>query len=221
MSITGDNDIPINKRGSGVKRLILLNFFRAEAERRLAENIETGIIYAIEEPETSQHFENQKKLIDALITLSQIANTQVVLTTHSGIIVKKLSFDNLRLVLNDQDGNKYVSSLQPNILVYPSLNEVNYTAFGEITEEYHDELYGCIMENDWLHDYENGKPQIPYIRLFEDGRTRSETRTVTKYIRDKMHHPENTYNNRYTYQMLADSINDMRTYIRRRMQEIV
>lgn len=34
VSITCDNDIPINKRGSGVKRLVLLNFFRAEAERR-------------------------------------------------------------------------------------------------------------------------------------------------------------------------------------------
>ncbi len=34
VSITGDENIPINKRGSGVKRLILLNFFRAEAERR-------------------------------------------------------------------------------------------------------------------------------------------------------------------------------------------
>ena len=33
ISITGDDDIAINKRGSGVKRLILLNFFRAKAER--------------------------------------------------------------------------------------------------------------------------------------------------------------------------------------------
>ena len=30
--LVGDNDIPINKRGSGVRRLILLNFFRAEAD---------------------------------------------------------------------------------------------------------------------------------------------------------------------------------------------
>ena len=37
VSIAGDEDIPINKRGSGIKRLILLNFFRAEAERRRAE----------------------------------------------------------------------------------------------------------------------------------------------------------------------------------------
>jgi predicted ATP-dependent endonuclease of OLD family len=34
VSITADDDIPINKRGSGVKRLVLISFFRAEAERR-------------------------------------------------------------------------------------------------------------------------------------------------------------------------------------------
>lgn len=34
LSIKSDDDISINKRGSGVRRLILLNFFRAEAERK-------------------------------------------------------------------------------------------------------------------------------------------------------------------------------------------
>ncbi|MEY8403925.1 AAA family ATPase [Oscillospiraceae bacterium 44-34] len=37
VSITSDENIPINKRGSGSKRLILLNFFRAEVERRQGE----------------------------------------------------------------------------------------------------------------------------------------------------------------------------------------
>ena len=37
VSITGDEDIPINKRGSGVKRLVLLNFFRAKAEQQARE----------------------------------------------------------------------------------------------------------------------------------------------------------------------------------------
>lgn len=32
-TLDGENGIPINKRGSGVRRLILLNFFRAEAEK--------------------------------------------------------------------------------------------------------------------------------------------------------------------------------------------
>jgi putative ATP-dependent endonuclease of the OLD family len=55
LSIKSDNDIPVNKRGSGVRRLILLNFFRAEAERRRNENSSNQVIYAFEEPETSQH----------------------------------------------------------------------------------------------------------------------------------------------------------------------
>ena len=47
ISITGDNDIPLDKRGSGVRRLILLNFFRAEAERRQGKLGAPNIIYAI------------------------------------------------------------------------------------------------------------------------------------------------------------------------------
>ena len=92
VSISGDEDIPINKRGSGVKRLVLLNFFRAEAERRCQEQGNTGVIYAIEEPETSQHSDNQRILIEAFKTLASAANTQVILTTHSSYIVKQLQF---------------------------------------------------------------------------------------------------------------------------------
>lgn len=66
VSICGDEDIPINKRGSGVKRLILLNFFRAEAERKQRNGTSQSVIYAIEEPETSQHTEHQKLLIKSL-----------------------------------------------------------------------------------------------------------------------------------------------------------
>lgn len=55
LSIKSENNISINKRGSGVRRLILLNFFRAEAERRRNENSNNQVIFAFEEPETSQH----------------------------------------------------------------------------------------------------------------------------------------------------------------------
>ena len=124
VSITADEDIPINKRGSGVKRLVLLNFFRAEAERRQQEGNNTGIIYAIEEPETSQHFANQKILADALINLSGTPHTQVVLTTHSGVFVKKLKYDDLRLISENGQGEKLVTPIQRGLLVYPSMNEV-------------------------------------------------------------------------------------------------
>lgn len=213
VSIAGDENIPINKRGSGVKRLILLNFFRAEAERRkLAENI-PSIIYAIEEPETSQHTEHQKKLIKAFIDLSNTPNTQVIITTHSAALVKELEFQHLRLV-KSESSTKTIEKVLPNRLPYPSLNEVNFLAFSEITEEYHNELYGYIELEGEMTNYRNGKPTMAYNRLKKDGVTIVvENVVLTDYIRHQIHHPENTNNTRYTFQQLKDSVDLMRNFI--------
>lgn len=143
VSITGDHDIPINKRGSGVKRMILLNFFRAEAERNQSERNAPGIIYAIEEPETAQHIVHQQKMIDSLKKLSSHDSTQVIITTHSSNILKCLSFEDIRLIKDNPEG-KVVELVIPSQLPYPSLNEIAYTHFGEASIEYHDELYGHI-----------------------------------------------------------------------------
>lgn len=61
VSISGDNDIPLDKRGSCVRRLILLNFFRAEVERKRDLDNHQDVIYAIEEPETSQRIYHKKR----------------------------------------------------------------------------------------------------------------------------------------------------------------
>jgi AAA15 family ATPase/GTPase len=212
VSISGDENIPINKRGSGVKRLILLNFFRAEAERRkLQENI-PSIIYAIEEPETSQHTEHQKKLIKAFLDLSNTVYTQVIITTHSAALVKELEFQHLRLVKNNRE-TKTIESVLPNSLPYPSLNEVNFLAFSEITEEYHNELYGYIEFESELINYKNGKPTVAYNKQMRDGTVRVEQIVLTEYIRHQIHHPENTNNPKYTFVQLTESINLMRTFI--------
>ena len=211
VSITGDEDIPINKRGSGVKRLVLLNFFRAEAERRKNENNVPDIIYAIEEPETSQHPSHQRKLIEAFVELSQSDNTQVLLTTHSPSIVKMLQFEHLKLIKSEQ--LKEVVSVERNELPYPSLNEVNFLAFGESNDEYHNELYGFIESEDVLTVYKDGKETIEYIRIKRNGNLMSEQKIVSEYIRHQIHHPENTHNARYTDDQLQKSINDMRVFI--------
>lgn len=181
VSISGDEDIPINKRGSGVKRLVLLNFFRAEAERRAEEGDNTGIIYAIEEPETSQHSNNQRVLIKALKELAQAANTQILLTTHSPVIVKELDFENLRLIYEDENG-KRILSVEQAVLQYPSLNEVNYAAYGEVTEEYHNELYGFLVFQQWIDDFKTGRPQKPYQRVMRNGSVRAESQEISTYI---------------------------------------
>ena len=216
VSISGDDNIPINKRGSGVKRLILLNFFRAEAERRLKDRNTNSIIYAIEEPETSQHTENQKKLIKALLTLADAPNTQIIITTHSANIVKELKFSNLRLI-SVQDLSKTITNILPGQLPYPSLNEVNFLAFSEVTEEYHNELYGYVEEQGLLPNYRIDKPTMKYVRDFGNGRTKEEQKILTEYIRHQIHHPENKSNAEYNDEQLKTSICLMRDFIQNHM----
>lgn len=99
LTINSDNGIPINKRGSGVRRLILLNFFRAEAERKLLENDRNNdIIYAFEEPETSQHPSHQKMLVEAFLELAKKENCQIILTTHTPALCSMVPLKSLRLV---------------------------------------------------------------------------------------------------------------------------
>lgn len=213
VSIAGDENIPINKRGSGVKRLILLNFFRAEAERRKNEENVPSIIYAIEEPETSQHTEHQKKLISAFLSLAETANTQVIITTHSAALVKELKFKHLRLITTDNSTTtKTVQSVLPNQLPYPSLNEVNYLAFTEITEEYHNELYSFIEMEGLLNEYKSGKKTMQYTKI-KNGTQGTSQIILSEYIRHQIHHPENTQNERYTFDQLKQSIEDMRSFI--------
>lgn len=211
VSITGDDDIPVNKRGSGVKRLILLNFFRAEAERRRHEDNAPSIVYAIEEPETSQHQAHQRKLIDAFKTLSNTDHTQILLTTHSPAIVKLLDFEHLQLVKGGVA--REVVSVERNTLCYPSLNEVNYLAFGESDEEYHNELFGYIESENLLSNFKTGKDTILYIRLNKDGTTTPEQKILSEYIRHQIHHPENPHNTRFTHSELQVSIGLMRQFI--------
>ena len=210
VSISGDENIPINKRGSGVKRLILLNFFRAEAERRKAEMNVPDIIYAIEEPETSQHTDHQKKLIDAFIELSKNQHTQIILTTHSPAIVKMLNFEHLKLIKGSQP--KEIVNIERHNLPYPSLNEVNFLAFNESDDGYHNELYGYIESEGWLSDFKSGKSNRPYKKEWKGSITETQI-ILSEYIRHQIHHPENTRNHRFTNNELRQSISEMRSFI--------
>ena len=224
LSITGDEDIPINKRGSGVKRLILLNFFRAEAERRQKECSSQNIIYAIEEPETSQHKEHQLLLINALKDLSCNSSSQVIITTHSSDIVKQLDFNQIKVIYKDGKNKKQIKTAEMNSLPYPSLNEVNYIAFGEISEEYHNELYGFLQSKAIDEDTKNGREKEFEMWLCGKGCLQNkqwcrikggvpqpaQPCTTETYIRNLIHHPENSHNAKYSDTELKDSINEMK-----------
>ena len=131
LSLDGDDSIPINKRGSGVRRLILLNFFRAEAERKLTEANSRGVIYAIEEPETAQHPSNQILLADAFKTLSEASNSQLILTTHVPGFAGLLPVESLRFIkdypvkdiINAKDNEEIIKEIADALGVLPSAKD--------------------------------------------------------------------------------------------------
>lgn len=108
MGLTGDEDVPINKRGSGVRRLILINFFRAKAERLATAKGSTSVIYAIEEPETSQHPTNQRMLISAFRQLAETPDCQVIMSTHTPVLAKLAPINQLRYVSVEEDGQRTI-----------------------------------------------------------------------------------------------------------------
>lgn len=107
-TLESDDGIPLNKRGSGFRRMITLNYFRAEAERKISEKTNKNVIYAIEEPETAQHPNHQQMLIKALIELSLKENHQVIITTHTPEIAKLMKEENLIFISKENNEPKIV-----------------------------------------------------------------------------------------------------------------
>ena len=108
LALNSDQGIPMNKRGSGVRRMILVSFFRAEAERRLQDGQVRNIVYALEEPETSQHPNNQRILLESFQDLSSEPGCQVLLTTHSPGFAAYLPMACFRFMRRDATGKRNI-----------------------------------------------------------------------------------------------------------------
>ncbi|MBB1315761.1 ATP-binding protein [Aliivibrio sp. SR45-2] len=118
LSLVGDDGIHINKRGSGVRRLVLISFFKAEAERIKNENSGRGVIYAIEEPETSQHPNNQRLLLEAFSDLASLENCQVLLTTHVPALAGQLPLESIRHIHRNDSGDLVVTQENDSVYEY-------------------------------------------------------------------------------------------------------
>lgn len=127
--IIDQRGVPLNKRGSGTRRLVLLNFFRAEAERASSSD-EANIIYAIEEPETSQHPNNQGIIIKALRDLSADKKRQVIISSHSPELIEKLPRDSVRFISVANKIPEIINGEQGLILAADSLGTISSQKFG-------------------------------------------------------------------------------------------
>ncbi len=112
LTLEDERGVPLNKRGSGMRRLVLLSFFRAQVENRRAKSAH-NIIYALEEPETSQHPDFQLMIVNALKELSETNNAQVLFTTHNSNLAKEIPKESLRYVYLENDGIHVESGTNP------------------------------------------------------------------------------------------------------------
>lgn len=112
IGLNTDEGIALNKRGSGIRRMVLVAFFKAAADRKLncSDSKKKNIIYAIEEPETAQHPINQRILVNSFKELSQSEQCQVILTTHSPGLAQELPIDSLRFIDRNDQGQPIIQS---------------------------------------------------------------------------------------------------------------
>ncbi|MFO8007313.1 MAG: AAA family ATPase, partial [Candidatus Brocadiia bacterium] len=108
VSLAGEQNIPLNKRGSGVRRLILLGFFQAKSEDKREKMESPSVIYAIEEPETALHPDWQRKLLHTLMELSEDPDCQVIISTHTPMLGALLPASALRYVEIDPNGSRLI-----------------------------------------------------------------------------------------------------------------
>lgn len=127
-SLETDN-IPLNKRGSGTRRLILLSFFRAEAEKAQNNSDSKSIIYAFEEPETAQHIDHQKSIMEAFKEISCKKNQQVLITTHSSELAGVTNLSDIREItknekLSEINNSVNLLKIHDELGVFPSAKDL-------------------------------------------------------------------------------------------------
>ena len=90
---------PIGRRGSGLRRLLMVAFFEYLAEKALGAGGQ--YIFAVEEPENCLHPGLQRDLVNSFRRLA-LAGYQVIVSTHSPVFAGASPIDDLALVFRNK-----------------------------------------------------------------------------------------------------------------------
>ena len=227
--LLSDNGITtsVSEKGTGMQRALALSLIQVYAGVLDTEEATPSkpIMFFIDEPETFLHPKAQDKLIDSLNRLAD--KSQVFITTHSPYLLRKFNSDTQQINIfykNDKGDNKISDKKQLNLFgtSSPTLGEINYVAFEIESVEFHNELYGFLqaraMEEDSGNYHEKNFDQWlvsrglsknkRYIRVNSNGTIQNQNKTLPTFIRNIIHHPENT-NNEFNSKDLSDSIKEL------------
>lgn len=208
--IKKDNNqqILLSKIGSGYEMIfsLLYSYYLAKQNNK-------NMIILIDEPELHLHPKIQEKFISFLLSISK--DVQVIITTHSPILIKQFLENEYVKVLILNNDITY-SKIGQQKLSYNSANEINYLAFNLATEEYHNELYEELKNihgaNLRIKDFDNA--------FFINNKGESKTYhwkgnvnevSLHTFIRNQIHHQAD--NGKASLADLEKSIKTMRNYL--------
>ena len=212
-----DNGIQtdISEKGTGMQRALALTLIQVYSQiGDESREITKPILFFIDEPETFLHPSAQDKLLQSLNQLSN--NHQIFITTHSPYLLKNFnsSTNKLSIFSRNEHAINIEEDIQLNLFPYsPSWGEINYKAFGVVSEEFHNELFG-LLHNKAREDnktYDGGNRTVGgSIASFDDWLIEQDSsnlvdsnhqnknprddrvdKTMSSYIRNYIDHPGN------------------------------
>lgn len=90
---------PLERRGTGIRRLLMVAFFEHLAEKTVLNK--QNLIFGIEEPENGLHPGLQRDLASSLQQLAE-QGRQIIITTHSPVFAGVSPIDDLVLIVREQ-----------------------------------------------------------------------------------------------------------------------
>lgn len=215
--------VPMTEKGNGMQRSVALALLQVYAEV-VAFDEEQGIskpfYLFIDEPEICLHPKGQQKLFEALLEISK--HRQVFVTTHSPYFLSSPYLENIGLYIFKKSDHK--NKIEAAKLSYlfpwsPTWGELNFKAYDLPTIDLHNDLYGFLQEiseqftlkkfDDWLEIKGVNKNKSWSKEI--NGNLISDEVTLMTFVRNHIHHPENSIMklNGYNLGELSESINQM------------
>jgi len=208
----------------------------------LLRNLRTlsGGIILIDEPELSLHPIWQIKFINflrELFTNGEKLDVQFIIATHSPYLLKSSLDVDVGVTILARNPSGIIESQRPRTDKWsifkggPSIAEINYYAYGLVTLDFHNELYGVLHEKyitqgtepidvnnresirsfDFyiLATKDNSKLTSQWSELKNGEQQAPYDVTKTTFIRNSIHHPESKQSEVYTDKEMKNSIEYM------------
>lgn len=211
----------IAEKGSGMQRAYAFAVMKVYADYLSQKNnsseVDKPLFFFIDEPEISLHPRAQQTLFKALKDIS--TKQQVFISTHSPFLLKNFGDEGVITYMNKKNIDNICSEKVESMKTFtfsPTLAEINYFAFNIISNDFHCELYGyicSIMKLENPKDFDSWTTNnniLDYTKIWERDVNKEQGSkkfnvTLPTFIRNSIHHPENTYNKPFSSEELVES----------------